>query len=119
MEYTIHQNTSSRNIDQDSYKKQTQEFKDRITILQIELATAQETSTNYLEALSEKQKELSDKDIEINQLRQVNIDQQDVINNQQVPTVNSPQQQNINLLDDIAMADVADVLKLLGHFLLG
>ena len=64
-----------------------------------------------MEALSEKQKELSDKDIEINQLRQVNIDQQDVINNQQVPTVNSPQQQNINLLDDIAMADVADVLK--------
>ena len=64
-----------------------------------------------MEALSEKQKELSDKDIEINQLRQVNIDQQDVINNQQVPTVNSPQQQNINLFDDIAMADVADVLK--------
>ena len=111
MEHTIHQNTSSRNIDQDSYKKQTQEFRDRINILQIELATAQETSTNYLEALSEKQKELANKDKEINQLRQINLDQQDVINNQQVPTVNNPQQQNINLLDDIAMADVADVLK--------
>ena len=48
--------------------------------LQIELATAQETSTNYLETLSKKQKELANKDIEINQLGQVNIDQQDVIN---------------------------------------
>ena len=61
--------------------------------------------------MSEKQKELANKDIEINQLRQINIDQQDVINNQQVPTVNNPQQQNINLLDDIAMANVADALK--------
>ena len=112
LEVTIHKTNSDYTTDRNSYEKQVQGLENHITTLQTELRNAIETSTRYSEALIEKQKEHANKDLEIHQLRQENTDQQDLINNLQ--TINyRPQQhqQNINLLDDITMADVADVLK--------
>jgi len=113
LELTINQNTSSYTANKNAYEKQVQNLKNHISTLITELTTAEETSISYSETLLEKQRELADKDFEINQLRQANIDQQDFINNLQPQITNSPQrqQQNINLLDDITMANVAEAIQ--------
>jgi Zinc knuckle len=114
LKLTAQQDASSYSTDKDSYDKKVRELQEHISTLQEELKESQATSKTHSDSLDEAVSDITGLRAEITELKQQNNDQNDVIIHLQAQVNQNsprrPQLPNVNIQDDIEMANLVTAL---------